>query len=86
MMFEKGIRGGICMASHRYAKANNKYMANQFDPDKLSKYIAYVDANNLYGWTMSKLLPTHGFKWMTEEELENWKDYPCILEVDLEYG
>ena len=85
LMFEKGIRGGICMASHRYAKANNKYMGNQFDPDKLSKYIAYLDANNLYGWAMSKPLPTHGFKWMTEEELENWKDYPCILEVDLEY-
>lgn len=85
LMVEKGISGGICMASHRYAKANNKYMGNQIDPDKLSKYIAYLDANNLYGWTMSKPLPTHGFKWMTEEELENWKDYPCILEVDLEY-
>ena len=34
---------------------------------------------------MSKPLPTHGFKWMNEEELENWRSFSCILEVDLEY-
>ena len=32
-----------------------------------------------------KPLPVGDFKWMTGEELENWKDTPCILEVDLEY-
>ena len=26
------------------------------------------------GCAISKPLPTHGFKWMTEEELENWKN------------
>jgi len=44
----------------------------------------YLDANNLYGWSMSQQLPTHGFEWMNDEELENWKKTPCILEVDLE--
>ena len=34
---------------------------------------------------MSKYLPTHGFKWMEEDERNNWKKYSCILEVDLEY-
>ena len=45
----------------------------------------YLDANNLYGWLMSKPLPTHGFEWMKPGELENWKSISCILEVDLEY-
>ena len=48
-------------------------------------YIPYYDANNLYGWAMSEPLPTHGHEWMTDEELTNWQDIPCILEVDLEY-
>ena len=52
---------------------------------KNSSYITYFDANNLYGWAMSKKLPTHGFRWMNEEEHENWRDMPCIVEVDLTY-
>ena len=51
----------------------------------LSTYIVYLDANNLYGWAMSKPLPTHGFKWMEQRELETWENHSCILEVDLEY-
>ena len=84
MMVEKGIRGGVSMISTRYGKANNPYM-NNYDPDQPTKYISYLDANNLYGWAMSKPLRTHGFKWMTKEELKSWKTQPCILEVDLHY-
>lgn len=73
LMVENGIRGGISMISHRYSKANNKYMGSDYDPNKPSKFITYLDSNNLYGWAMSKALPTHGFKWMNESELANWK-------------
>ena len=93
LMFEKGIRGGISIISNRYGEANNKYMKD-FDKEKPSKYLMYLDANNLYGCAMSMNLPTHGFKWLTNKEMENiynnqvvqvWEKTPCILEVDLEY-
>ena len=63
LMIEKGIRGGICQATHRYAKANNKYMKN-YDKNIESSYIEYLNANNLYGWAMSQKLPVKGFKWV----------------------
>ena len=94
LMVERGIRGGISMISNRYGEANNKYMEGGFDKSKPSKYIQYLDANNLYGSAMSKKLPTHGFKWMTcketetlfeQQELHTWNKTPCFLEVDLQY-
>ena len=85
LMVEKGIRGGVSMISNRYGKANNKYMGKSFIDTMLSTYIVYLDAKNLYGWAMSKPLPTHCFKWMEVNELETWKNHSCILEVDLKY-
>ena len=85
LLFEKGIRGGVSMIPNRYGKANNKFMGDTFDPSQPSKFISYLDANNLYGWAMMKPLPVGDFKWMDEKELKHWKDTPCILEVDLEY-
>ena len=67
LMVEEGIRGGICHSIHRYAKANNKYMENYNNNEELS-YIQYLDANNLYGWAMSKKLPVNGFKWIDNNE------------------
>ena len=93
LMFEKGIRGGISIISNRYGEANNKYMKS-FNKKKLKKFLMYLDANNLYGFAMSMKLPTHGFKKLTDKEIENlfnnqvvqvWEKTPCILEVDLEY-
>ena len=70
LMIEKGIRGGICQATHRYAKANNKYMKN-YDKNNESSYIEYLDANNLYGWAMSQKLPVNGFKWIKQKNYQN---------------
>ena len=94
LMFEEGIRGGISIISNRYGEANNKYMRKGFNKNKPSKYLMYLDANNLYGCAMSEKLPTHGFKWLLDREigklfnnqvLQVWEKIPCILEVDLEY-
>ena len=92
LMVEEGIRGGICHSIHRYAKANNKYIKNYNNTEEPS-YIQYLDANNLYGWAMSKKLPVNGFKWtdnsiINEEFINNYnksdkKGY--ILEVDVKY-
>ena len=85
LMVEQGIRGGVSVISNRYGAANHKYMGDKFNPSEPSKYLKYLDANNLYGAAMSMKLPTHGFKWMNKYELNNLENYSCILEVDLEY-
>ena len=88
-MIEEGIRGGI----QRYAKANNKYI-NDYNKDKESSYLQYLDANNLYGAAMSKKLPTREFKWfsnISEIDEEFVKSYDendgkgYVLEVDVDY-
>ena len=68
-MVEEGIKGGICHSIHRYAKANNKYMKNYINEE--SSYIQYLDANNLYGWAVSKKLPGNGFKWTDNDKINN---------------
>ena len=62
LIVEKRIRNGICHAIHRYETASNKCTKN-YDKDKGSPYIMYLDENNIYGWTMSQKLPANGFKW-----------------------
>ena len=89
---EKGMRGGISYIANRYGKANNKYMKNH-DEKAPTKYIMYLDANNLYGWAMSQYLPTGNFKWLSQNQIEktNLGKYTenskkgLILKVDLEY-
>ena len=59
-----GLGGeGHCQATHRYAKANKKYMYN-YDKKFESSYIAFLGANNLYGWAISQKLTVNGFKWV----------------------
>ena len=93
LMVEEGLRGGICHSIHRHAKANNKYMEN-YDENKESAYIQYLDANNLYGWAKSQKLPVNGFKWVedtsriNEEFIKNYNENNnkgYILELDVKY-
>ena len=65
LTIEEVIRGGICHAVHRYAKANNRYMKD-YDESKEPSYIQYLDANNLYGAAISEKLPINGFKWVND--------------------
>ena len=89
---EKGMRGGVSYIANRYGKAN-KYM-KEYDEKAPSKYIMYLDANNLYGWAVSQYLPTGNFRWMTDKEINRMdlgkykKDGKkgLILEVVLEYN
>ena len=84
LTYEQGIRGGICNKVHSYAEANNKYMKN-YDKNKESSFLMYVDANNLYGWAMSKKLPVDGFKWV--DDLKLLTSWPLFMDgVQLPQG
>ena len=67
-LIQPNIRGGICHASGRYAKANNKYMGALYNPNEPSTYLMYIDATNLYGWALSQALPYSDFEWLSDEE------------------
>ena len=80
LMFEEGVRGGMCQVNHRYAKANNKYM-NNHDKNEESSYLEYLDANNLYGWTMSQKLSVRNFKWIEKGDISKFNE-DCIKNYD----
>ena len=95
LMIEKGTRGGICQATHRYAKTNNKYMKN-YSNNIESSYIQYLDANDLYVWEMSQKLPVNNFKWVKQEDLSQFNEdfiktddensnTGYLFEVDIDY-
>ena len=69
-------------------------MGSEYDESKPTKYLQYLDANNLYGWAMSQPLPTGGFHWFKlgdrnpktiVEELVEKRDHGYLLEVDVAY-
>ena len=88
----KGMRGGISCITKRFSKANTKYMRS-YGNSKPSKYITYLNANNLYGWAMSLYLPYSKFKWLNRKEIDKFdvnsigesSTEGYIVEVDLEY-
>jgi len=68
-MFEKMKRGGVSVISHKYAKANNKYLPD-YNPDQEDTFLVQLDCNNLYGWAMCESLPTDGFEWAKPEDYD----------------
>lgn len=88
---EAAVRGGVSMITGRLGQANHKGLKN-YDPSKPSKYIMYVDANNLYGWAMSQYMPIGEYSWVKDlnqftpdyiQSLSDYGDYGYLLEVDL---
>ena len=95
IMEEKGIRGGVCNATLKYAKANNRYMKD-YDENIASSFLEYLDANNLCGWPMSEKLPVGDFKWIEKSNLSKFdesfiknydvnSDIGYVLEVNVDY-
>ena len=95
IMYEEETRGGMCHATYRYAKANNKYMKN-YDINIESSFLEYDDANNLCGWAISQKLPLGNFEWIEKDDISKFdekfiknydenSDKGYILEVDVEY-
>ena len=92
LFVESGIRGGVSMISGRHAVANNTYVPD-YDSDRPTTHITYLDANDLHGCAMSMPLPISDFRWLSREDIDalDIAALPAgsktgyILEVDLEY-
>ena len=92
LFIKKEMRGGTSCIAKTHSKANNKYM-KWYDSGKESKYITYLDANNLYGYAMSQYLSYNEFIWLNQKEISGFffnsigenSSISYMLEVDLEY-
>ena len=90
LFIEKGLRGGIPYIVKRHSKANNEYCPD-YDPKNLSRFMSYLDMNNLYGWAMNEYLRYIGFKWLKNIDnfdtmsINDKSSIGYFLEVDLQY-
>ncbi|XP_023317289.1 uncharacterized protein LOC111694219 [Trichogramma pretiosum] len=88
LFVEKGIRGGVSQWCSRCSEANNRYMGEDYNPEKEDVYLMYYDINNLYGWAMAQYLPYGGFEWSDAKDyltLPEDSEYGYIRKVNLEY-
>ena len=87
-MVETGLRGGVSCIANRYFKPKNKYLSD-YDKNKDSSHLMYLDANNFYGWALSQPLPIGGFKWLKEDKwndiLKNKEGTGYFIEFELIY-
>ena len=93
LMIESGMRGGRCHVMYSYVEANNKYI-NNYDENKESSFLSYLDASNLYECPMIKKRPVCSFMWIKnvsridEEFIKDYdenSDIGYFLKLDLEY-
>ena len=92
-VIDKGVRGGICCISRKCATANNKYIPEDYNSNEPSKFLMFLDANELYATAMSEPLPTGNLRFLDEQSSSTFNfmsvpdDSPIvyILEVDLDY-
>ena len=82
-MVESGLRGGVSMVVHKYAKTNNPLIEG-YDDGQPNNYLMYLDANNLYGWAMSQKMPCGEFDCMTEQQLRDFD--VTLIEENLKLG
>ena len=61
---EKSVRGGITEVLTRYARCNNKYVPESFNPNKESSYLMGFDVNSMYATVMQEKLPIDDFKFL----------------------
>ena len=69
IFFKKGTRCRVFYISNINSKVNKEYLKS-YDPKQESINITYLDVNKLYGYAMSKFLPTSGFKWIYPIEFD----------------
>ena len=93
-MIKEAARGGISQVITKFSEANNKYMQN-YDQNKDSSFLQYLDLNSLYAWAMRQKLPMKNFEWcknlryINQKFIKNYDEDSSgngyILEVDVEY-
>ena len=93
LFFERAIRGGMSVIAHRHAKANNPYIPENYDQSAPNTYILNTDCCNLYGKALASFLPTGGFQWLADREIDMFdvtkippdSNTRFLLDVDLKY-
>lgn len=76
LIIHLNISGGICYASIRYARANNKVMVSLYDPRQPSSYIMEVHANKLNEGAMSYYMQDGNFESVSQD---NCRDIRLLL-------
>ena len=81
------------MITTLYARANVPTLP-KYNASLPNQNLIYLDANNLYGWALSQLLPAHGFHFLQPNEIDVLGDVEqladdaedgYIFEVNLSY-